>query len=329
MEIPVTESSAVGLCRRTATQVASSLGFDEEDAGRAALIAAELATNLVKHAGEGVLHIHDFADSEGIGVEIIALDRGPGMVDMQQCLRDGYSTSGTAGNGLGAVMRMATTTDYYSLPPKGMAFVARVNARAQSAATIHSNALQISGLSKCYPGEIDNGDAWHISQATRTMFVADGLGHGLAAATAARLAVDTFKAYENEACVTIMERVHQALTTTRGAAVALARIDDAMHTVRYVGLGNIAGAVLSENTMRRMASQNGIAGHKAARISEFTYPYEQSPLIIMHSDGLSARWDMQGYPGLSTRHSAVIAGVLFRDHRRNNDDATIAVARSS
>jgi len=105
------------------------------------------------------------------------------------------------------------------------------------------------------------------------------------------------------------------------------RVDQAQRLVRYVGVGNIAGAVVSQGVVRRMVSHNGTAGHIAPRIREFTYPWSGSATIILHSDGLSSKWDLDAYPGLATSHPSLIAGVLFRDYRRGNDDASIAVMR--
>jgi hypothetical protein len=125
----------------------------------------------------------------------------------------------------------------------------------------------------------------------------------------------------------LVERIHRALAPTRGAALAVARIDAEAHVVRFVGVGNISGALVNNGDARRMVSHNGTAGHIAPRIREFTYPFADDPVVILHSDGLSAKWDLSDYPGLATSHPSLSAGVLFRDHRRERDDATIAVMR--
>ena len=65
-----------------------------------------------------------------------------------------------------------------------------------------------------------------------------------------------------------------------------------------------------------MVSHNGTAGHVAPRIREFTYEFTGNPLVILHSDGLTTRWDLAAYPGLASQHPSLIAGVLLRDHRR-------------
>jgi hypothetical protein len=76
-----------------------------------------------------------------------------------------------------------------------------------------------------------------------------------------------------------------------------------------------------------MVSHNGTAGHLAPRIREFTYPFTGKPLVILHSDGLSTKWGLADYPGLAASHPSLIAGVLFRDHRRGRDDATVVAVR--
>ena len=122
--------------------------------------------------------------------------------------------------------------------------------------------------------------------------------------------------------------MHRALMPTRGAAVAVARIDAGARTVRYVGVGNISGVLVSDGGTRHMVSHNGTAGHVAPRIREFTYEFSGDPLVILHSDGLTPRWDLGAYPGLATQHPSLIAGVLLRDYRRGRDDASVVAMRA-
>jgi hypothetical protein len=159
-----------------------------------------------------------------------------------------------------------------------------------------------------YPGEHVCGDRWSFSETTpgRTVVVADGAGHGVEAAKAADAAVRVFHEHADAPCEELVDRMHRALIPTRGAAIAVARIDE--------------GA-------RHMVSHNGTAGHLAPRIREFAYPYTGNPLLILHSDGLTSRWDLAAYPGLATQHPSLIAGVLLRDHRRPRDDASVVAMR--
>jgi hypothetical protein len=157
--------------------------------------------------------------------------------------------------------------------------------------------------------------------------VADGAGHGVEAARAADLAVRAFVVNPGDYWEAVGDRMHGARRPTRGAAVAIARIDETARTVRYVGVGNICGVVVAATDARHMVSHNGTAGHIAPRIREFTYPFADNPLVILHSDGLTARWDLAAYPGLASQHPSLIAGVLLRDHRRARDDASVVAMR--
>jgi hypothetical protein len=149
------------------------------------------------------------------------------------------------------------------------------------------------------------------------------------AAVAVEAATKGFESNPGGDCTRLMEDIHRALAPTRGAAVAIARVDVALRLVRFVGVGNIAAALYSQGTVRRMVSHNGTAGHIAPRIREFTYPWSADATVILHSDGLSAKWDLDAYPGLAASHPSLIAGVLFRDHRRGRDDAAIVVMRAA
>jgi anti-sigma regulatory factor (Ser/Thr protein kinase) len=326
MIVTVADSSQVGEARRAAVAAATGQGFAAERSGPIALVATEMATNLLKHAGGGMLIVGSFDDSEGRGLELLALDRGPGMADFDRCLADGFSTAGSPGSGLGAIMRQSDRIAVYTRPGLGTALMARF---VREAAQKGKLACEAGLIVEPYPGEKVCGDGWAVSSAahSKTLLLVDGLGHGPQAAHAAEMAVKVFSEQANRECVPIMETIHRALAPTRGAAAAIARIDVEAGLIRFVGVGNIAGQVLDSGETKRMVSNNGTAGHLAPRIREFTYPFKRAPLVVMHSDGLGTKWDLSAYPGLAVNHPSLIAGALFRDHRRGRDDASILVVR--
>lgn len=327
MLVRVETVDQVGAARRLAAETARAAMIGEEATGRAALVATEIATNLVKHSGGGSLIVEPYADDDGSGVEILALDQGPGMPDVQRCFRDGYSTTGSPGTGLGAVTRMSSRYDVYSSVPGGTVLMARI-AGDGAPAIANGRKVELGAVLSPYPGEMECGDAWaYGNRRGEALFVVDGIGHGALAAAAAAVAKEVFDAHGGEDCVPLVERMHRALAPTRGAALALARLDHDRKLVRFVGVGNIAASFVAEGKQRRMVSHNGTAGHRTPRIAEFTHPFSGQTVVIMHSDGISARWELEDYPGLASLHPSVIAGVLFRDHRRARDDATVAVMR--
>jgi anti-sigma regulatory factor (Ser/Thr protein kinase) len=320
--VRVADESQVGEARRAVASVCERLGLDDTASGAAALVTTEAATNLVKHGRGGEILVREV---EG-GVEVIALDRGPGMADVPASLRDGHSTTGTQGNGLGAIRRMATTFDIHSVPGQGTALLARVQSRSAPA---NGRRLDIGAVSLPKAGETVSGDGWLALTTARgaRILVVDGLGHGPIAGDAARAAVEAFRAAPGETPEAAIETCHLALRSTRGAAVAVTEVDVEAGVVRFAGVGNVAGAIWNGEASHHTVSHNGTAGHGIIRIREFSYPWAKGGLVVLATDGLATRWSLESYPGLSARDPALVAAVLYRDHNRQRDDVTVVVAR--
>jgi anti-sigma regulatory factor (Ser/Thr protein kinase) len=321
MRALVSDPSQIAEARRFAVRQATAAGFDEAAIGRIALVATEMATNLLKHAGTGEIVIGSFADQEGTGLELLSLDKGKGITDVSRSLEDGYSSAGGPGSGLGAMRRQSDRFAIWSRPGLGTAVMARFSRGGPAAG------MTIGAVVDPIAGETISGDGWSFTIATEglTLVLLDGSGHGIAAAAALEAGLAAFREHVDYDCPRLMEALHRALAPTRGAAAAIARIDARQQLIRFVGVGNILGAVMVDGVMRRMVSHNGVAGHVAPRIREFTYPWLPATTIVLHSDGLSAKWDFRTYPGLATSHPSLIAGILFRDHRRAKDDACVVV----
>lgn len=325
--VAINEASQVAEARREATMIAEQNGFNDDAVGRVALVATELATNLIKHGGGGELLIGSYDGEASSGIEILALDRGRGMANVEACLRDGYSSSGTAGNGLGAVVRLSHFVDVASWPGIGTGVLAQIEAdrprSKRSAGRFGHGAVSIP-----LSGEAVCGDSWTVSHSgnVHTLFVADGLGHGRDAAEAAVEAVRLFHRYEGSHVQTLLDYVHGGLRSTRGAAVSVARIDTAARTVTFGGIGNVAGALAVNGNLRRMVSMPGTAGHIARKIQSFEYPFDAG-LVILYSDGLTSSWMLGRYPNLHRLHPTLIAAILYRDFSRHRDDATVLVGK--
>ncbi|WP_018409413.1 ATP-binding SpoIIE family protein phosphatase [Methylocystis rosea] len=326
MLLPVDDPSRVAEVRRAATQLALSQDFPEEAVGRIAIVATELATNILKHAGKGEFSINLFDDADGQGVELMALDRGPGLVDVAKCLGDGYSTFGSRGSGLGAAQRLSSVFGIYSKPSMGAAVLARFR---RNGAASKTQFVTGSVVVTC-PGESICGDAWTATEngGKIDVLVVDGTGHGPFASEAGARALSTFSSCKNQTVAQHVERIHQGLRPTRGAAVGLARLTVASGQVEFCGVGNISGAIIGAAEARSLVSYNGMAGNGTPTIRTFQYSLAPGGVIILHSDGLSARWNVAQYPGLFGAHPALIAGVLARDYRRGRDDATVVVLRA-
>ncbi|HEV8640103.1 MAG TPA: ATP-binding SpoIIE family protein phosphatase [Methylomirabilota bacterium] len=328
LALPIVEPSQVAAARRLSVALASRRGFDETEAGKVAIVVTELATNVIKHASGGELLVRGVPQDGMETIEVMALDTGRGIPNVDQCLRDGYSTAGTPGNGLGAIMRLAGLFDIHTVPAVGTAVLVRVFG-GKPRAVPSPPPLDIGAVSVPRPGQELCGDGWAAEEQAggAAIVIVDGLGHGASAAEAATAATQAFRDNAGLAPAARLHCIHGALRSTRGAAVAVAEVDPDHGTLRFCGVGNISGTVLSDQGPRKMVSQNGTVGHEMRKVSEFTYPWPENALLVLHSDGLSTHWSLDGYPGLSRRRPSLIAGVLYRDFKRGRDDVTVVVAK--
>ncbi|HZQ19130.1 MAG TPA: ATP-binding SpoIIE family protein phosphatase [Terriglobales bacterium] len=326
--LQITDASVAGEARRVAVRLAEEIGMEESDRGSVAIAVTEMATNIVKHAETGSIVCEQLGTNGARGIRFLAIDKGPGIRNISSALEDGYSTAGTSGNGLGAVRRLATIFDIYSAPERGTCIMADFWPRRK--ANVDEN-LRLGVISVAVRGESVCGDGWFFKtdHDTAWLMVADGLGHGVFAAEAAREAKRVLSQTSADSPAGIMGDVHNALRKTRGAAAAITAIDRRKGTLSFAGLGNISATLADRETSRGLASHNGTLGHQMHKIQEFTFPWTDHSTLIMHSDGLGSRWNLKDYPGLLNKHPSLIAAVLYRDFARERDDATVLVVKNS
>jgi anti-sigma regulatory factor (Ser/Thr protein kinase) len=326
----IEDASQVGEVRRAAVSMANAQGFDEPNRGRVAIVVTEAATNLLKHASGGELILRRLDDDQTGGIEILSLDKGPGIADLARCRIDGYSTAGSPGHGLGAMARLSESFEIQSLPGVGTVMLARL--WSVPAHRPHPRGrFEIGLVTTPTPGEEVCGDGWAVgvNAGRDVIMMVDGLGHGTFAAEAAREAAEVFRKHIALGAAGLIRTAHESLRSTRGAAMAVAEIDTEAREIRFAGAGNISASIIrpGEGRSSSMVSLNGTVGHSLRKVQEFTYPWDDGALLVMHSDGLSSHWQIDRYAGLSAAEPGLIAGVLYRDFKRGRDDATVLVAR--
>jgi anti-sigma regulatory factor (Ser/Thr protein kinase) len=297
--------------------------MDEVAAANVGIVATELASNMLKHAGGGDLFVNLVADETFKGVELLAVDTGSGIEDVTRALEDGHSTAGTPGTGLGAIRRLSSSFDLHSETGKGTVVMSRIGLGQMGPGTVVWGATATNA-----PGESVSGDQWSLiaHENVVTLMVVDALGHGLHANDAALAAVRVFADHGASDLGLLIGKVHDALRTMRGAALAVARCDLARNTLTYAGVGNVAGAIVGmDGRQQGLVSYNGTVGAVSITIREFHYEWRPGEKLVMHTDGLRTRWVLSEHPGLVARHPSVIAAVLHRDCLRGRDDATVVV----
>lgn len=315
------DPSAAAACRAAAAALAGRLEFPAARADKLTLAVTEAASNLHKHARQGSMLLRITRAGGRPGIEMVTIDAGPGLPDAGAAARDGYTTSGTLGIGLGAIRRLADFYDLYSAPGHGTVLAARFWPEPRS------DADPYAGLARPIAGETECGDVFAAVEAdgTLTGVLCDGLGHGPLAAMAATEAVHAVldgPADEPAAAVT---RAHGRISHTRGGALAVVQV--AGGAVRFCGLGNITATILADGARKGMLSVPGIAGHQARSIRQFEYVAPPGAAIVLHSDGLSSKWDPAALPGLGARDPLVIAAALLAEAGMHRDDAGVLVLK--
>lgn len=121
--VSVQRESDVAVAARFSRQLAADLGFSVPETHCIATAASELAANLWVHAGGGMLEIVNLAPL--LGLELIATDQGPGIVDIGQAMQEGFSTAGGLGCGLPGVQRLMDELTIDSQPGEGTVVRAR------------------------------------------------------------------------------------------------------------------------------------------------------------------------------------------------------------
>jgi len=302
--------------------MAERLRFPAARIGQLALAVTEAASNLHKHAEQGSLLLCVNRDGPQPGIDLVTIDAGPGVRDVSAALRDGHSTAGTLGIGLGAIQRLADFADLYSRPGHGTSLVARF------CVSPPVSQPRWAGLIRPITGETECGDAYGVVPADGavTAVLCDGLGHGPLAAAAAAAGVAAVLDDPAGEPAALLERVHRRMSGTRGGAVGVVQVSGQL--ARFAGLGNVAASIVSDGQRKSMISIPGIAGVQARTIRQFEYDVPPGSAVIVHSDGVSSRWEAAALPALEARDPLLIAAVLLAEAGVHRDDAGVLVLKS-
>ena len=335
------EPSLPTRARRAAAALADRIGMGAQRTAEVELAVTELATNLIRHARDGALLMRVLSTAGSAAVEVLAVDCGPGMRDPADFLADGVSSAGTLGIGLGIVARMADSFDVHSTPGHGTVLAARFwPVRTRAADPPGRDEPAVAGVTRPISGETVCGDAWAARldpgdrpDAARPappallVMLCDGLGHGPLAALAAQQAVAAFRVSRHGRPAEILAELHTALSGTRGAAMAVARIEPQAERLSFSGVGNISAFLIGADSRVALLSAPGIVGHQMPKPRTFEQPLPAGGALVLHSDGLTERWDHRALPGLLDHSPVVVAGQLLREAGVRRDDAAVVVAK--
>lgn len=329
----IENSSQAYPVREVANEMGRDLGFNDTKIGAINIVINELAHNLVKHAQIGSMLVAPITSAQSmrsnavIGLEIISIDRANGMLDMGHSMKDGVSTSisKSMGTGLGAIKRLSDKLEWFSLPGAGTAIVSQFFKDKERS----SLNFDIGAISIALPSEIVCGDGFYVIERGSMLYVlvVDGLGHGVDAGKAADIALETFNMSKLSSPVDLINEMHGALRHSRGAALSVAVINSSNSELTFCGVGNVTGFIsLQDSKKIRLVPSPGTAGYEYRKLKDWTYPWSQDSVLILHTDGLSTKLDL--LENLKQKSSTTIAAILLRDYWRGMDDGTVLAIKA-
>ena len=328
--LQVSQTSDVRTAARMAQAMAMTLGFGETVSAEIAIVASELASNLVKHARGGTLTLTPLAEGRRVGLQIESQDCGPGMADVERAITDGFSTVGSFGDGLGAVNRLMDTFDITSQQgaESGTRIVCQRWLRTD-ASPILPALLTFGAATRPHPQMAVNGDAvvvkqWHEGA---LVGVIDGLGHGPLAQRAAQTAQQYVENHFDQPLAAIFRGVDRACRATRGAVMALARFDRAGTRLSFASIGNVEARVFGSPEPLPLIVRRGIVGVNAPSPVVTEHRWAPSNILVLFSDGVATHWRWEDFAHLARASATVMAQQLLRALAKDSDDATVVAVK--
>jgi anti-sigma regulatory factor (Ser/Thr protein kinase)/serine/threonine protein phosphatase PrpC len=337
-EFEVRETYDIGFIRRQITDLMTNLQFSEKKIAEVAIVVSELCSNLIKHSAvDGKIKILQILGEGRTGIEIVAEDKGPGIENVDEALKDGVSSRGTMGGGFGAIRRLSDFFDISSnkkmlgnstIEPGTIVTVRKWSGSSLSTLGTNNSDISISVLSRPYKGLAVNGDSYYFKsfQEREIIAVIDGLGHGTQAYEAANCAVKTIDGNTHKSIEEIIRTMNKDLKKTRGAVVALFIIDKFKKEFEMLSIGNIDSRYMSENSTERLFSNNGFIGAYNGNCKTIRRAYKKGDMLVICTDGISPRWETEKYTNGFTNNPAALCNIIFKEYSRENDDATTLVA---
>jgi phosphoserine phosphatase RsbX len=197
-------------------------------------------------------------------------------------------------------------------------------------ASDRAGVLDWSVAAKPFPGETDSGDEAVVAFLPGGALVAavDGLGHGTAAARAAARAVELLREHADAPLISLIKRCHEALRTTRGVAMSVARFCVRDDTMTWAGVGNVEGTLIrgrnSHLSTETLIVFGGAAGVHLQRLRTATLRVQPGDALVFATDGVDPRFADSLRLDVDAEEMAT---NILQAHAKANDDALVIVAR--
>jgi anti-sigma regulatory factor (Ser/Thr protein kinase) len=325
----VQDRSYFSIYKREIHKLAADHNFSAKLVAEIDIIVAEIMSNLMKHANGGELLVKMLDETDGPTLELISIDNGPGMADPLKMITDGVSTTNTLGHGLGAIKRLSDVFQIYSIKEWGTVLLTRIHKEKQDNAQKPSR-VTVRTVTVPKPGEKVCGDGYYYKGTTDywKIFVGDGLGHGEDAHAAVLAAVQSFRTDPSNDPVEVIRTIHDSVKRTRGLVGTVATYDIKEKQWQICGVGNIATNILAGTTTKTYMPYNGVIGMNIPHtMKNQTAPNLHSQLLVMCSDGIRNRWEINKYPQILRYDLSILAAAIYKDCARKTDDMSVIVCK--
>ncbi|KRD08855.1 serine/threonine protein kinase [Flavobacterium sp. Root901] len=326
----IDDRSLIAFIKREIHNLALQLGFTPHRAAETDIIVAELTSNLIKYANGGELLYRAHLDGEYNAIEIYCLDNGDGFENLTKIMNDGYSSSNTLGHGLGSIKRLSNDFQIYSMKDWGCVQYVKICEKPDYQPQALQSGLNHMEIALNYPGEKVCGDGYYIKQTRKgfQIFVGDGLGHGENAYEAVQMAIKAFRQSIEFEPAELLREIHAKVKKSRGLVATIVSVDYNAEVWNICGIGNINTRIYNGLENKTYTPYNGIIGHNIPRTLNSTIvPYKKHQIIIMHSDGLRTRWNLNDLTSILKQNPGIIGAAIFKENIRGTDDATILVGK--
>jgi len=307
---------------------AEKIGFSEIECEEIALVCTELASNLLKHAGGGVLKARMLETEDRKGIEIECDDDGPGIPDIELAVTDGYSTAGSLGTGLGTVNRIMDLLDFQSKSRAGLRVLCQRWIRRADKLSL--KLLEFGAATRACRMLPENGDSFIMKRWERCALVGviDGLGHGRFAQKASQTARHYVEQHFDQSLENLFRGVGRACRATRGVVMALGRFDLARHSLSIASIGNIETRLIGSD-QPHIIVRRGVLGLNAPNPVVSENNWTEANVLVMHSDGLRSRWQWGEFQDVAHEPPAAIARQMLNQLAKAEDDATVMVVKNA
>lgn len=325
---PAEERSYFAVLKKDIHNKAIAAGFTPAKIGELDIIVSEMTSNLAKYGKQGEILIKVEGEGESTYLELICIDNGPGIADLERMMMDGMSSTNTLGHGLGSMKRLSDFFQIYSLGGWGTIIVSRIYKRADLQRAI--NQVEIKTLIVPKSGEIVSGDgcSFRTTDQYFKVLLADGLGHGLEANKAVQEGFNAFRVCPYNNPVETLRFMHDSMKKTRGAVATVAFYDFKARAWFITGVGNIAGKMVAGLDVKAITMYNGIVGHNIPRtMNSHEIKLDLYKQIVLCSDGIHSKWDITRYPFINKYDLSILAACIYKDYTRRTDDTSVVVAK--